>query len=465
MLLACGKVETPPQPDSGPDAPPENTDGLKSGTRLKIRWNVFDGAKSFSSLYDSVRQETCFPRKFSDGKTYCAPTPSTNVVYEDAACTVPIGRQLLSCPVTPINYFMETDPVTCDNLPVKVYPKAAQISAANYYVLSASGCTSSVNTGYALFRLGPAIPLNEFVAIEAPTTAEGKVQQRYYESSDGARVFAGLFDNELGSECSLVLNADRSAAKCVPSSVGLGSTFGDAACTQPRVQYRRGCVVPKYSTRFTRSCPYVSSFPDIYLTGPQAGGALYVSAGQCTATTPAPDLSYYSVGTALVEPGSLTRAPSTEGTGRYRPIRYASGASTIRDTPLYDTQRQIECTPTTLQDGTVRCLPSGNPYSTGNYFSDAGCTMPIAVALIPKAESAGCTLPPVPAYVTRVTVTQTPCTVTREARPVGAVYTGTLYNGTPANCTATSIVDHNAHVLGAAAPMDDFPAATIVTDP
>lgn len=465
MLFACGKVETPPPPDGPPDGPMENTDGLKSGTRLKLRWNVFDGTKSFASVYDSMRQETCFPRKFTDGKMYCTPTPSANVVYEDAACTVPLGRQLVSCPSTPINYYFETDPVTCDNLAVKVYPKAAQISANSYYTLSSAGCTMSTNTGYELFRLGPAIPLTEFAAIEAPTTAEGKVQQRFYESSDGARMFAGFYDNDLGSDCFFVQDAAKSSAKCVPSSVGANTYYGDAACTLPRTQFRRGCVVPKYTTRITRSCSYVSTIPEIYLTGPLTGGTLYTNFGTCTATTPAADQSYYSVGTALVEPGQLTRAPSAEGTGRYRPIRYASGGNLIRDTPLYDTARQTECQPTTMQDGTVRCLPTGNPYPTANYFSDAGCTMPISVLLAAKTAATGCALPALPAFATRTTVTQTPCTVTREARPVGAIYTGALYAGTPANCVVVALGDNNAHVLGAAAAMDDFPAATVVTDP
>jgi hypothetical protein len=468
MLLACGKVETQPQPDSGTDAPVENTDGLKSGTRLKIRWNVFDGTKSFAAVYDSARQETCTPRRFSDAKIYCTPTPTTNVVYRDAACTMPIGRQLISCPATPVNYFIETDPLTCDSLPVRIYPKAAQISLASYYTLSTTGCAMTSSTGYELFALGPQIPLTEFVTVEAPTTAEGKVQRRFYEASDGARMFAGVFDNELGSECFFVQDATKTSAKCVPSSVSASTYYGDAACTIPRAEFRTGCAVPKYATRPSAGlgCAFTSQVPAIHLTGPLLATLPLYSGGRCTLTSPRPDHSYYPIGAELIEPGQLTRAPAAQGSGRYRPIHYASGGNLIRDTWLYDTARQAECSPTTMQDGTVRCLPVGNPYFRYDNFADAGCTMPLAVIRVPNAPAAGCTLPPLPVFATRTVTTQIPtCTSTVEVRPVGAAYTGTLYSGTPAACSPVILDNETAYALASPTSLEDFPAALVETDP
>jgi hypothetical protein len=295
-LMACGKVETP-TPDAPPDAPVENNDGLKSGTRLKIRWNVFDGAKTFAGLYDSTRQELCSPRKFADAKTYCVPTASV-VAYRDAACTMPIGRQFRSCPSTPITYFTETDPMTCDSLPKRIFPRGAQLALPSFYVMSGSACSLvQDSTGYDLYALGPEIPLTEFATAEAtPSTDPGRIQQRFFETADGARVFSTLYDNDLGVDCFFSLDVNRGSAKCVPSSVSLGSLFGDAGCTQQRVDFRKGCTVPKYATRYSRFCSFTGAVPDIYRTGNLVANTLFSgSPASCTAFTAATDRSYYDV--------------------------------------------------------------------------------------------------------------------------------------------------------------------------
>src|SRR4051794_34602460 len=45
--------------------------------------------------------------------------------------------------------------------------------------------------------------------------------------------------------------------------------------------------------------------------------------------------------------------------------------------PFFDTERQMACDPTVLEDGTVRCLTQ-DVVST-DLFSDADCTTPIAL--------------------------------------------------------------------------------------
>lgn len=467
VLTACGKVDSPPLPDAGPDAPVENTDGLKSGTRLKIRWNVFDGTKSFAGLFDTTRNELCTPRKFADAKTYCVPVSAT-IAYSDANCTMPIGRQFRTCPMTPITYFTEIDPLTCDSLPKRIFPRGAQLALPTYYVQSGTSCLAQSSTGYDLFSLGAEIPLTEFVtAEEKASTDPGRMQQRFFETSDGARVFSTIYDSELASECTFTLDVTRGSAKCIPTSTGLGSLFGDAGCTQQRASFRKGCTVPKFASRFSRFCQFAPSVPDLYRTGLLASATLYSGApGSCTAVTGSTDFSYYDVPLALVEPGVVTRAPDTEGKGRYRLLHYSSGANLLRDAPLYDTARQTECTPTTMQDGSVRCLPTVI-YGTTMLFSDAGCTAPAPVILVPSTPANGCTLPALPAFSVRTVVTTTPtCSVAREARSVGAVYTGALYTGTPANCAVFNAgTNTTVYTLGAMAATEDFPAATVVTDP
>jgi hypothetical protein len=476
MLLgltgACGKVDSQPTPDA---MVPENPDGLKSGTRLKIRWNDFDGTKVYAGLFDSVRQQQCTPRRFADNKTYCIPTTNT-VVYRDAGCTMPIGRQFRTCPTTDYAFFTETDPLTCDNLPAKIFPRGAQLSLPTYYTLSYTSagtttCTPSmVGTTTELYALGSEIPLTDFATLdEATPSTQGRVQQRYLESSDGARVLLGLFDSELGTECAITLDGARSGGKCVPRSVSVPSNlFSDAGCTQPRIPFRKGCQVPKVSAQPGKACFGSVTVPELYQTGVASALPLYnTTTGQCVASTAEAGLSYYSLTTTKIEPPAVTRAAAATSDQRLRRIYASSGGNQLLDSALYDTLRQTECVPLVLQDGSTKCLPI-TQYSQSfiTYYSDAACTVEQPVVLVPSVPAAGCTLPPLPTFTMRSFIVTTPtCTLTREVRQVGALYSGTLYTKNAATCVPATLGTTNAYALGVVGSLDDWPTAMVVTDP
>lgn len=445
---------------------------MKSGSRLKIRWNDFDGTKAFSGLWDSTRNEACSARKFTDAKTYCVPN-SGNIVYRDAACAMPIGRQFRSCPQVQVNYFTETDPQTCDNLTKRIFPRGAQLGGTvSYYTLSGTTCSGPFDgSAYDMFALGNEVALAEFATFETPAPTEpGRFQQRFAESADGARVFAGTYDSEMGTDCNLVLDGARTGARCVPVASSFGSYYGDSTCTSQRATFRKGCTVPKFSTRYNTFCSYIPSVPEVFRTGALTTAAVFLPNGTppptCTAIVPSTELSFYEVGTQVTL-DSLTRTPDTEGKGRYRLVHTGFGASSLRDPQLYDTMRQTECTPTTMMDGSVRCLPlTVYSVSPTTYYSDSACTVEQPILFVPSVPAANCTLPPVPAFATRTVTTTTPtCSVTREVRQVGALYAGTLYVKNVATCTAVNLGTTLAYTLGAAGAMDDWTAATVVTDP
>lgn len=473
MLLgltgACGKVDSQPTPDAAP--PVETHDGLKSGTRLKVRWNDFDGTKAFSSVWDSTRNEACTPRKFTDAKTYCVPTSGT-IVYRDATCTMPIGRQSRTCPQTQLNYFTDTDPQTCDNLAKRIFPRGAQLGGTvSYYSLSGTTCSGPFDgSSFDMFALGTEIPLTEFATFETPTPSEpARFQQRFAESADGARIFAGIYDSELASDCFLTLDATRANARCVPSSTSAGTYFGDTNCAVSRTSYRKGCTAPKFSTRYNLFCAYTASLPDVFRNGALTGAAVFVPTGStpaCQAITPSAELSFYEVG-AQVALDALARTPDTEGKGRYRLLHTSLGNSRLREPQLYDTIRQTECTPTTMQDGTVRCLPVSIYGMSGTiYYSDAACTVEQPITVVPSTPATGCTLPPATGFTLRTTVSASPtCTVTREVRQIGAAYTGSLYFKNGAACTMATFTGSAPYTLGDVGSLDDWPAANVVTDP
>jgi hypothetical protein len=129
---------------------PANADGLKSGSRLKLRWANFEGTKSYSGLFDSQRQDQGTPHRFADNRTYCVTT--TNVVE----CTMPIG------PMADNSFFTETDPLTGNNLPAKIFSRGAQLSLPTYCTQSdtlagTTTCTTvTTDTSTELYALDPA---------------------------------------------------------------------------------------------------------------------------------------------------------------------------------------------------------------------------------------------------------------------------------------------------------------------
>jgi hypothetical protein len=473
MLLACaacGKVDSSPTPDA---MLPENPDGLKSGSRLKLRWANFESTKVYAGLFDSMRQEQCTPRRFADDKTYCIPTTNT-VVYRDAGCTMPIGRQFRTCPMTDYTFFTEADPLTCDNLPTKIFPRGAQLSLPTYYTLSytSAGTTtcfaSTTGTTTELYALGSEIPLTDFATLDEVTpSVQGRVQQRYLESSDGARVLIGLFDSELGTECAITLDGARSGGKCVPRSVSVPSyLFGDAGCTLTRVPFRKGCQAPKASAQPGKACFGTPTVPELYQTGAVSTSTLYSTlSGQCAASTAEAGLSYHSLTTTKIEPPAVTRAASATSDQRLRPIYATSGGNQLRDSTLYDSSLKTECTPTILDDGTVRCMPV-SPLNYSLYYSDSACTQRLNLIVVPNSPAAGCSLPPLPLTATITSVVTTPtCTVTRDVRPLSTTpYTGSLYRSFLGPCLPEPLTGSTAYLLGDPMPLESFASASLSTE-
>ncbi len=459
IVAACGEVPAPePMMDANVD-PPDTSDGIKSGTRLKVRWADFDGIKSFVSLFDTTRNEACMPRKFADGKTYCIP-PAANVVFRDQDCTMPIGVQPRACSALQTLYYVENDPLTCDNLPKKIYSRGASISQPMIHQLINGVCRPSLVINSDLFLLGVEIPLTNLVALEEEpvSSSPGRMQQRFYASTDGARIFSSTYDTELAAEASMAQDASRGGAIGLPVAVGVGSLFGDASCTQRRIASKRGCPVPKYVRNTLRSCPAGGSTFEVLKVGAQASpSSLFTvnNLGTCGMENPDVTLNYFEVGTQAQTLGTFTRSPTTEGTGRFRKIYYSDGTSKILDPSLFDTLRQTECAPTTMKDGSLRCMPI-NTYSMSPYFTDSNCTSPIQVVEVPNTANPGCTLPPLPKYSTAFTS----ATCDRDVRALGQPIVGTLYTNQSGTCQAFTPAT-STHYSVLPTSVEDFTAATI----
>src|SRR5262249_30139705 len=92
---------------------------------------------------------------------------------------------------------------------------------------------------------------------------------------------------------------------------------------------------------------------------------------------------------AIVNPVKDAKADDTTSGTRLK-AKYMAGEDGSRmPWGLYDSQRSEDCVFVTAADGSTRCMPltAGNYAALGSYFSDANCTLEVAL-------TAKCTLAP-----------------------------------------------------------------------
>lgn len=128
----------------------------------------------------------------------------------------------------------------------------------------------------------------------------------------------------------------------------------------------------------------------------------------------------------------------------------------------FDSQRQEDCSFGSADDGKERCLPTAESYAAlnGYYFSDAGCTVPVAYA------GGGCA----PKYVIGNGGSGcygSPTAYTSQIFKVGAkLNQATLYIKSGASCTSTpAAATLDYFKVGAEVAPSSFVAGTVMTDP
>jgi len=147
-ILGCGQIaDVPATPDgSAADvASPFPATDYQSGSRLRAEvYASAGGATMFYGWFDQQLNAECSFRLAEDGILRCLPLPRwNNVVFSDAACTVPSGVVVMSpsnIPYAFSNTFCGTHPVYRADLTTTVVQPAA-------YVLSDDGtCAGGAGT-------------------------------------------------------------------------------------------------------------------------------------------------------------------------------------------------------------------------------------------------------------------------------------------------------------------------------
>jgi hypothetical protein len=452
-LAACGRIDFDPQ---------AGTDGNQSGTRLKLQWYAFeDGTRQIAGVYDSVRGEPCEIALYDDGTARCAPTQGTlsSIAYSDAACTQPVAYNVpSSCSTAPPIYaVVELEQPGC-SYQRQVAPLGAKLALATMYMSIAGTCQPSSTSGYDVYAIGTPIAATDLAEVSLVATGSGRLQARYYESTDGFREQGDVYDTTLASRCFLV--GAGTSDTCQPDATA-ALWSADAQCSVLEVGFPHACPTP-YAAIGVAGCPPQSS--RFFTLGPQAvtPPSYSVFGTTCVLFNPPAGDDFYMLGTE-VQPVVAQRAPAAVPGHRLEVIYDDAPGFHMREGApmllpvLYDTVLATECYPWLASDGSYRCLPL--PTVATPMFTDAACTQPVSVVIDPGVT--GCATPPPPPYA----FVPTGACEQSDTYSVGAAYSGPLYQMAAACTPHPRGPNEVDYLTGAILPPSQMAAATIVTEP
>ncbi len=166
---------------------------------------------------------------------------------------------------------------------------------------------------------------------------------------------------------------------------------------------------------------------------PKVGRRLLLAVVAVLGCAEMPDQSPPTRGAASAAGTSdVTRTRSALSGARLKPYWLTASDGSRQFMNLWrDTQLNVDCNFQQDPDGQWRCLP-GALNAGASLFSDSGCLAPLAyVECPPHGEP--------PSYVTVSTTSGTGCgaVTTSTFHSRGAPYTGAVFDGSPASCSAT----------------------------
>ena len=234
------------------------------------------------------------------------------------------------------------------------------------------------------YSVGTQLPNSDLVELTLGTPeGTGRVGVRFYQSADGMKLPWEMHDSMLNAECSAEYLSDvSSVARCVPNDARYAYYAHDAACMQTELSLANTCTAPAYAYTYPAAyCP--DDYETYYALGAQQASSplFFPSGGSCLSTTAATGTNYYAVA-GQITPAPLTYAADTGTAHRVQLIHYTTpeGTPVPRPYKLYDQQMGTACYPTTLPDGTIRCVASGSYIDT--YYTTSACTTTVDVVEI-----------------------------------------------------------------------------------
>ena len=382
VLTACLGRDT----DVGSEAARD----FSSGTRLRARVYVMDGATVLASFHDRAlgidctfgddngehvgpsRVRTCLPTALARHREGVGP-------YADLGCTKKAGFVVEGeAPA-----YGAIEPVdACASGPV--LHRAGEVERGRpFWSIDADGqCTR--RTGLAFARLEERVPDDTFVRAEESVEARGgRVAALVLRSPDGARHVIGGWDVARGAAVAPVVTDDgvrRWAPVDVAFVGGQGGEYIDASCTHPAAtKIRRNAVCPLSAAyEFVGSCR-----ARFRVLGPEREMVVYRrdESGRCGKTAPFSSAFVHEVGEAI--PSSAFEPVVTRESGfgnvRRRGAATASGELVTLDA-IVDARAGVPCAPAQVA-GALRCAPPLRAAIVR--FADEACTEPALEEVFP----------------------------------------------------------------------------------
>ncbi len=365
-----------------PDDDP--TDGVVSGSRLAISHWELGGARvlvdGLGRYHDKLRDEDCVPMPWTDGGVYCTPRGSfpydtLELVYADAACTQPVAFTRSTCGSPP-----PTVRVTDARHVARLFEVGAARDATPYY-RGGSSCFGpyqvSAQSPGRLFDVGTEILPAELVQMTPGTPrGTGRIRQRDWETADGSRTPADVYDQTLRADGEATMNDPTHVTirPLVTQDVPRSPFFRDASCTHPAVEVPDGAPPPAVLMRRGDGCHW----PSYLARGPEVTTQLYLGdPTACAATSRPPGQRWFVIGDPIQLP-VLARGPR-DTDDRIAPIYLTGDDITIRDQAVFDTRRGEDCWIAPFADGTHRCVGDAAQV-TSTWFADPACMVPIQLA-------------------------------------------------------------------------------------
>lgn len=443
---------------------PTDDDGWRSGTRLRLMWNDYAGAREYTGLYDTALDAACTPMSWTDGKRYCLPSVAGSIVFSEATCTQVMGLWLAgsgTCPRPPPPYFQKIALTTCGtDVPRSMLRRAGALldpQPTSYYYVDADGNCASGNAlaSYDFYALGDDLTPADLVELTEEDVAMGRLVRRDHVGADGARMPASIYDSTLETTCTV-----DATNRCAPVVTTTGA-YLDGACSQALAAGPSACPAPRYGARARRpNCPDPGL--DYFTVGTKTSNTtLYhygygTSASTCMSFDASADYDYFALD-QQVSPVTLARTVDDAPGDQVHVVHVTDGMARLRG-GMQDVTNNLPCAGST---STMRCTPSLPSVST--YYTDAACTVIKKVALVYSGNDT-CGQPQLPPFVLEATTQTGQCTSTYAMYRLGARFTGTLYAKSVDACTAASFTGSQRYEVGVAVPLETLAPFTPMID-
>jgi hypothetical protein len=162
---------------------------------------------------------------------------------------------------------------------------------------------------------------------QAGFVSGSRLQAQFYEGGDGSKIYTGMWDSQLETQCAAKVHLDDNSIRCLPVSLLTEVRYLDAGCTQPMTWRPTSpnqvfCDPPKYAVRRipTAECILAGENPahhHVHLVGatipkPSQVWIYFPSNNTCSPqpVTDAPE--YYSLGPAMPATDFVQLTPSLD---------------------------------------------------------------------------------------------------------------------------------------------------------